>query len=123
MRKLLYTMFLWTAGLILFAHSVVPHVHHSAEEPVAECEESQPDGLIDALAAIFHFNTGDIEHFQVQKVSSANVLAIQLGDIPSPLCLFPPVEEDYQFVPFPPCTLPTNEVWIEVHTLRGPPCV
>lgn len=81
MRKLLVIASLWTAGLILLAHSVVPHLHHSAMPSHNVCETEQSESILDFLSKVFHTDLGTehLEHFQVQKttVSWAAVIAVK----------------------------------------------
>jgi hypothetical protein len=52
--------FLLTAWAILFAHSVVPHMHDAQTElEVCATENQQESNLLDFLGHIFHFSTGE----------------------------------------------------------------
>lgn len=122
MRNKLYITFLWAAGLILFAHSVVPHVHHSPKEPLEVCESEDSKSVLDYLASVFHYSTGDIEHFQIQNGTSITGMAFFWGLMPEQVQVTLPFQEVVHFIPFTALNLATSDVGIEVQTLRGPPC-
>lgn len=119
MRKLLYITFLWLAGGIVLAHSIVPHVHHMQGEREEVCETDESESVVGFLASIFHFNTGDLEHFQVQK-TSPEVVQLYAILAPSPVLDIPVLEYhaiSYHEEP----QLCTTEVWTRIRALRGPP--
>lgn len=127
MRKVFHIAFLWTAGLILLAHSVIPHLHHASAKAHVECGETsaESEGLIDFLARAFHNDPGTehLEHFQIQKRSSSDLAIVSYG-IPEPVISLrnEPVSICSPAV-CSGCIPSVSDGFDRSRTLRGPPQV
>ncbi|NVK28344.1 MAG: hypothetical protein HWE14_09885 [Flavobacteriia bacterium] len=123
MRKKLQITFLWMAGLLLFTHSVIPHIHHQSEREHVECESKENKDLLDVLAKVFHNDLGieHLEHFQINKASFSFVATLPLqASLLEVVVQEPLVVEDF---PIEACPTPRETPYLESHALRGPPLV
>ncbi|KAB2805348.1 hypothetical protein [Phaeocystidibacter luteus] len=123
MRKKLQITFLWMAGLILFAHSVVPHIHHQNEIEHVVCDATDSDDMLDLLAKVFHNDLGveHLEHFQINK-ANFNFIAT----VPEAMSLIEVVEYELlvsEEFPVESSLHLRDTPFLESHALRGPPLV
>lgn len=125
MRKILNITLLWTAGLILFAHSVIPHIHHQVNDSHFTCEEDQPESVVEYLAEVFHNDLGSdhLEHFEVQKVQLSQSFFSDLYFITESYSLPTDFLQEKSFIPCANCFHLQDEIGIECMSLRGPPIV
>ncbi len=60
MFRFVQHMLLYTAWVILFAHSVVPHAHQSdTDSEFCAAANNDDSNILDVLIHLFHFSTGE----------------------------------------------------------------
>lgn len=121
MAKRLHIAFFWVAGLLLFAHSIVPHIHHESETELELCHDESDGDVLDFLAEMFHNDLGveHLEHFQLSK--SPIIIAVATAN---PIILPELKAEDGEsVVVWADCDWAPDEPLLESLRLRGPPLV
>jgi hypothetical protein len=109
--------FIFLAWLIMFGHSVVPHMHHNEYgEGVAHQLEKSELGFIDYLTQLFHFSSGErhLEDFRTNNGSFTAFLLPPTFELPAFLIFS---EKISFFIP----TCQIQAIPISTLALRGPP--
>lgn len=116
-KILIRNSFIFLAWLIMFGHSVVPHMHHNEQEgQIAHVVEQSEIGFMDYLAQLFHFSSGErhLEDFRANNGISIAFFLPQSFDLPA---FLPLSEKIIYFIP----DFPIQEIHTSTLALRGPP--
>ena len=107
---------LLAAWVILFAHSVVPHMHEAKDQlQVCATEHHHDSNLLDFLGHVFHFSTGE-DHLENYKADSHQLIFNVVSNVEVPR----PNEAIYTTF-FSGLTLKSQKAKTRYRSLRAPP--
>ncbi len=125
LKKVSY-IFLFSATVLLLAHSLVPHSHHTGdgEKIIQKHCSHQENNLLGLLASAFHLDLGN-DHLENLKPASSQVAwmaaMLILSIVAFDLKLL--VERKPNYYSYPQTSSLSNPFLLSIHSRRGPPVI